>query len=310
MADDQNGALASMKKLFKNPAAAAKGSVKDMVKGIKKVFSQGEGTSQFMYKSEFAYSDGTGPMIFIGAPAGDWKKFVKDHKKDADFAAGYCKLEATDEGLKLSLQVKMGKGGKAPMLKAINKELMRKANATAVFVDELEMHMEDDDKEDIHGDDTTAHIEDSAHGGDMTPVQQLSYDFKSILTNYKAVRDAEHDIDEVKDLYKDLQEWVTTLKGLPKEEQVKLKAYVANYKKILDGVKKVMKADEHIDDEIAKVTELVHKFVAIPDHSSDEAKKIATDASGVIAKIEKFAQFVGANDLLEQCTVLKDVLAH
>lgn len=302
--------LVSMKKLFKNPDAAAKGTVKDVLKGLKKVLAGDGGTSQFLYKAEFEYSDKKAPMVFIGAPAGDWKKYAKANKTAADFAAGYCKLESDDDGnKKLLFQVKMGKGGKPAMMKSINKELLKKLSIAGEFVDELEVHLDDDDKEDIHGDDTTQHIEDEAKGGELTEIQQAAFDFKAILENYKDVRDNEHDIDEVKDLYKDTIEWGKTIKNLSKEDQAKLKAYIANYKKIVDGLKKVMKADEHIDDELDKVTAIVQKYVEIPDHDSDESKKLVTEAMGSVDKIEKFAKFVGSDGLLEQCTILKQVLA-
>lgn len=303
--------LISMKKIFKNPTAVEKGSEKDVIKALKKVLAK-NGTSQFMCKTVFKYANNDAPMLFIGAPVGDWKRFAKENKTTNDFVAGYCKLETDNDSgdKKLLLQVKMGKGKKPVMIKELNKVLLKKLGITSSFVDELEVHLDDDDKEDIHGDKTTEHLEDEAKGGELTDLQQAAFDFKAILENYKDVRDNEHDIDEVKDLYKDIVEWGKVVQNMSKEDKAKLKAYLANYKKILEGVKKVMKADEHIDDELEKVTAIVQKYVAIPDHSSNESKALVKEALDVLDKIEKFAKFVGGNDLLEQVNILKGVLSE
>ena len=87
--------------------------------------------SKFFYKAEFEYESETAPFVYIGAPAGPWKQFIKNSKKDKDFVAGLCKVEEADGKTKLLLQAQMGKGSKALFLKAVNKQLLKKISAVA-----------------------------------------------------------------------------------------------------------------------------------------------------------------------------------
>ena len=99
---------------------------------------------QFFYDSEFDYGDKdpkTGnaikvPIMFIGEVPSAWKKWMKlpeiKAKTSKTFAAGRCVFDSATGTL--SLEVKMGKGAKAPVLKAIHKELL-KPFAKPVFVE-------------------------------------------------------------------------------------------------------------------------------------------------------------------------------
>jgi DNA repair exonuclease SbcCD ATPase subunit len=305
----------NMKIFFKKPDDVKKIEPKAMTKALGKAMKAPIEGTQFFYKCDFEYAKSEiAPMLFIGPPSGEWKKFVKSNKKSPDFAAGYCKTEAdetTGETKKLLLQVTMGKGDKPPFLKKINKELLKKLSIEAEFVEELDVeNVYDDEKEDIHEDEDIHTIEKTKDDDDDKIInpKQLAFDFKGILEDYKEARDKEHDIDSIKEVYQDLREWKQNYATLESTDKAKLTAYAKNYAKVEEGLKKIIKADAHIDNHIAKIVELVKQYVAIPDHQSAEAKKIHKDADGVIEQIEKFSKFVGANELLEQCKVLKSIL--
>jgi hypothetical protein len=101
--------------------------------------------TRFFYDSEFDYGGEAGkqPMLYIGEIPTMWKKYIKEHKKEKTFAAGLCMTDGKD-GLKLEVQT--GKGGKAMVLKAINKELL-KPFAKAYFVETVNSTVEIEDTE-------------------------------------------------------------------------------------------------------------------------------------------------------------------
>jgi hypothetical protein len=139
-----------MKAKLKNPDVAKKkghGHVKiSLKKFLKEGFSE---PLQFFYDAEFDYGQKdpkTGkpllePIMYIGEVTGVWKKWIKEikGKTSKTFAAGRCVFDPTSKVLKL--EVKMGKGGKNPILKQIVKSLL-KPFAKPIFVDSLDSSQE------------------------------------------------------------------------------------------------------------------------------------------------------------------------
>lgn len=134
-----------MKSKLKAPEIAKKKGF-DFVKGSLKKYLKEEiiEPSSFLYDSEFSY-DGTPekmPVMFIGEVPSLWKKYVKQNKASKTLAAGRCTFK---EGM-LSLEVKVGKGGKNPVLKSIQK-LLLKPFAKVQFVESLDNALVAEDSE-------------------------------------------------------------------------------------------------------------------------------------------------------------------
>ena len=94
-----------------------------------------EEVTPFFYDSAFDYGgvDGEMPLMFIGVAPSLWKKYVKANKTSKTLVAGRCIFQ---DGI-LSLEIKLGKGGKNPVLKLVNKHLL-KPFAKAQFVESVE----------------------------------------------------------------------------------------------------------------------------------------------------------------------------
>ena len=138
----QNITADMMKAKLKSPEIAKKKGFEyvktTLKKALKTLGAQEVSTPlSFFYDSEFDYGkEGKQPILFIGEEVPSlWRKYIKANKTSKTLVAGRCLF---DGGAKLlSLEVKVGKGGKLPVLKLINKELL-KPLAKAQFVESVD----------------------------------------------------------------------------------------------------------------------------------------------------------------------------
>lgn len=125
-----------MKQKLKSPEVAKASSPKFVRKLLKKHLSEPITTpTKFFYDSAFDYEkEGEEPFFFIADSLPNaWRTYVKANKLSKTFVAGICK---TDEDGHLELVAEIGKGNKNPVLKLINKHLL-KPFSKAHFVEAL-----------------------------------------------------------------------------------------------------------------------------------------------------------------------------
>lgn len=125
-----------MKAKLKDPVVAQKKGFGHVRNTLKKLLKEPiEEAIPFFYDSAFDYGeiDGEMPLMFIGVAPSLWKKYVKSNKTSKTLVAGRCIFK---EGV-LSLEIKLGKGGKNAVLKLVNKHLL-KPFAKAQFVESVE----------------------------------------------------------------------------------------------------------------------------------------------------------------------------
>ena len=126
-----------MKSKLKDENVAKQKGFGHVKKTLKKVLAEDiTEPTPFFYHIDFDYGGvEKEPLMYIGEVSTAWKKWIKANKCKTSkaFAAGRCVYAS---GV-LSLEVKMGKGGKAAVLKAINKVMM-KPFAKAQFVDSVD----------------------------------------------------------------------------------------------------------------------------------------------------------------------------
>ncbi len=170
-----------MKSKLKSPEVAQKKGMGHVKVSLKKFLKEEivEPLS-FFYDSEFDYgAEGKMPLMYIGEVPSLWKKYVKQNKTSKTMAAGSCLFK---DGT-LFLQVKMGKGGKNPVLKIVHKMLL-KPFAKVKFVDTVEgplVEVED-----------SAETEDDATDNtlDTSTIDQLIAEAKELIGEATSKRDA------------------------------------------------------------------------------------------------------------------------
>ncbi len=146
-----------MKSKLKNPDVAKKQGpayVKKLLK--KRLLEDIVEPTKFFYHSEFDYQEEEEPcaVMFIGEIPSLWKKWIKTVKTSKAFVAGRCLFDRNTKELKL--EVSMGKGGKAMVLKGIQKQLL-KPFAVASFVESLDVgvSLEEVEEKEVDNEETT-----------------------------------------------------------------------------------------------------------------------------------------------------------
>lgn len=286
-----------MKKFFKSPDEAKQSDAKSVIKILKKVFSKGVEGVKFFYKAEFEYENGEkAPFMYIGAPAGHWKKFIKESKKDKDFVAGFCKLEQ-EEG-KLLLEAKMGKGSKAMFLKAVNKELLKKNGVKAEFVDALPIEIElEEEEEDVLEEGTAA----------VSP-EEIITEIKDISTTFKTIR-KQHDAEQIDALMDQLQDWKDNFSSLSAEQKGTLGKEKEHAQKISALLQQINQIDSRVDALMEKIYPLIDEYLNSENHESAEAQGIKAKIERSIVKIEVLAEKINDHDFIEACKSFREIIA-
>lgn len=192
-----------MKAKLKSPDIAKANGLEFNKKQLKKLLKEPFAEPlRFFYDSEFSYTEAAEPQPFfyVGDIPALWKKYIKERKKEKTFAAGLCML--TDKG-ELKLEVQAGKGGKAAVLKAINKSLLRPFSK-AFFVDSISSDAEIEETNEIEDADAA----DSFSAIDITDlIEEAQELIKEANTAYNALETA---VKEVAAPLKDLKNTVVT----------------------------------------------------------------------------------------------------
>lgn len=144
---------------------------------------------------------------------------------------------------------------------------------------------------------------------DTVSPKELAEDYKVLLAEFKEAQKAEHDVDVVKLLYKEIVVWRKNFKKLETAAQEKLAKFNASCEATLLEVKKIIKVDQNIGEEVAKVTTAVANYLGTSDHGSAEALEFKKEAEVLLVKIQKYCKFVNAPKLTKKCNELQKMLA-
>jgi len=287
-----------MKKYFKNPLEAKKSDATSVMKVLKKVFPKGIEGASFFYKAEFEYENGEcAPFLYIGSIDANWKKYIKTSKKDKDFVTGVCKLETGGENSqvqKLLLKAEVGKGSKAPFLKAINKQLLKKLSVKAEFVEELMVKHQEEE----------GNLENTPS---MLSPQELFAEFKSISEELQLIQ-VEHNEKQIDTLLDKIEDWEDAYRGLPVEEKKKLAHERVGARKVADYLQKVNQIDSKIDLLFEKIEVLIVSYLEMNDSTSRAALVISKKLEKAIEKIETLAKKINDNDFIEACQEFRQIL--
>jgi len=257
-----------MKAKLKSPEIAQTNGLDFNKKLLKKLLTEpiAEPT-RFFYDSEFDYGGVAGkqPMLYIGEIPTMWKKYIKEHKKEKTFAAGLCMTDGKD-GLKLEVQV--GKGGKAMVLKAINKELL-KPFAKAYFVETINStaEIEDTEEKPDNDNDELDSIDPSELISEGNTLIKEGLDYKNTL---------ETSVKEVGSQLKDLKNIIVTEDLIKKTDKAVLSIETINVNKFVKEANAWLNSLEN---------DMLSKAPALGNASSD-LKKIVDDLTKLQPELE------------------------
>ena len=99
--------------------------------------------------------------------------------------------------------------------------------------------------------------------GPMDNIQEMADDYKDLLSEFKEAQKAEHDVDVVKLLYKEIVVWRKNFKKMDKAAKSKLDKHNTSCEETLKEVKKIIKVDQNIDEDVKKLSAIVMKFIEV-----------------------------------------------
>jgi hypothetical protein len=140
-------------------------------------------------------------------------------------------------------------------------------------------------------------------------IKELADDYKDLLGEFKEAQKTEHDVDVAKLLYKEIVVWRKNFKKLDKDAQEKLSKHNTSCEATLLDVKKIIKVDQNIGEEVKNVIAVVTKYLGHADHESGIAQKQKQKAEELLEKILKYCKFVNAKKLTKKCHELQGLLA-
>lgn len=144
---------------------------------------------------------------------------------------------------------------------------------------------------------------------DKVTVQGLADDYKELLSEFKEAQKAEHDADVVKLLFKELKVWRNNFKKLDAAAKAQLAKHHTSSEATLVEVKKIIKVDQNIDEDVKKVVSVVMKYLETDNHESPKALKFKKHAEEMLVKLQKYCKFVNAKKLTKKCNELQALLA-
>jgi len=297
-----------MKKYFKSPDELKRESPKALVKALKATFDKlGTAAAKFFYKAEMEYINGEkAPFLYIGSPAGAWKMFIKNAKKDADFAAGICKLETNADGsLKLLLCVEAGKGGKPIFLKVLNKVILRKTDAEAEFVEEIAAPLAEEEE----GEESEEAADDVATAADSPKVDPKAHIelLKKIIEEFKGFQE-EFDDEKLDRLTEVLDEWQDDFASIDPVTQAKMASVAEQAKKIKQHLQKVAILDARLEEQLADTAVYLQEWDEMEDSDSPEAQLMEKLIMKKLDDIEKAATPIKDKKILAYCAELRTLV--
>lgn len=137
----------------------------------------------------------------------------------------------------------------------------------------------------------------------------LTEDYKKLLGKFQEVQKADHDLNDAKLLFKQITAWKNNFTKLAPSVQEKLVKYNQSCEDTLQEVKKIIKVDQNIGEEVSKVTQIVMDYISMDDEKSSSAVKLKNEAEEILTKIQKYCKFVNAKKLTAKCNQLQEILA-
>lgn len=153
--------------------------------------------------------------------------------------------------------------------------------------------------------DTAANVETAIE--EITP-QELADNYKEILVSFKEVQKAEHDVDDVKILYRSLISWEKDYQKQPDAVKEKLANLYQSFDAILEGVKKTLKVDQLIGNKILEAEVIIREYLEIEDQNTPSAIQLCNQAVAMLDETIKYCKFVKDTDLESKCEALKTIL--
>lgn len=156
--------------------------------------------------------------------------------------------------------------------------------------------------------DTSENIEPVEEIEDKVSAKELAEDYKELLTEFKEVQKSEHDVDVAKLLYKEIVVWRKNFGKLDATAQEKLAKFNQSCETTLSELKKIIKVDQNIGEEVKKVVKIVLDYIEIDNETSPNAVKLKKEAKEILDKLQKFCKFVNAKKLTQKCNQLQTML--
>lgn len=128
-----------MDKSYSTPKDVGNASIDDVVRALNRVLRTVEGTTNFIYQSEFEYANGRkAPLLMVGALRGPWREYVRRHASSPGFAAGECEAKKDADGkIRLALKADRGRGTGPSHARTLNAGPLRRIGVEARFVSVL-----------------------------------------------------------------------------------------------------------------------------------------------------------------------------
>ena len=125
-----------MDKSYSTPRDVGNASIDDVVRALNRVLRSVEGSTNFIYQSEFEYANGRkAPLLMVGALRGPWREYVRRHANSPGFAAGECEARKDAGGkIQLDLNANRGKGTGPSHARILNAGPLRRIGVEARFV--------------------------------------------------------------------------------------------------------------------------------------------------------------------------------
>jgi hypothetical protein len=249
-------------------------------------------TLKFFYHSNYEYSPSDfQPIMFVGGEIPSlWKKWMKTVKTSKEFAAGDCTL---GDDMVLKLEIKLGKGGKKPILKDVYKGLLKKtAVKNAVFVDSVAGPNTEESSQD-----EVASTEGSFNFNEIA---------NSIIEQFSPLENA-FDSSASKEVFKKIKDWMQRYKTSEDTAKKEAKVKGAELQKIYAKVTEMIKVDKQIEKEIPEVIKGMDKFHLMNNHSNPEALDLIKQLSASLENIKGLAETINESDLI---SVVNDYISE
>ncbi len=249
---------------------------------------------KFFYHSNYEYSAETGPILFVGVEIPSiWKKWMKTVKTSKEFAAGNCIL---GEDMELKLEIKLGKGGKRPVLKEVYKGLLKKtAVKNAIFVDSISS----DSKVEASSAEENP-TQENANGNEES-VEGQSFSFndvaETIIEKFNTVEKA-FDSEATVQVYKNIKDWMQQYKSSEATVKKDAKAKGGELQKIYSKATELIKIDKQIDKTLTEVVKGMDTFHLLNNHTSPEALELIDQLSKSLNQIKGLAEKIKESDLV------------
>ncbi len=304
-----------MKSKVKSPEVAKQKGFAHVKKSLKKTIMalEAEPTTepvQFFYCAGFEYNEGGAqPIMFIGEVPSLWKKWVKTMKTSKEFAAGRCIFDQEEKVLKL--EVKLGKGGKKPVLKVVHKLLLKPYADMPIFVNSVDQP--DEEAEEVAEDADAANNPDVEVDLEETNIEQYIQETQEYIkegTEYHGILD-----DLMSDLepkLKDISKIIvtdelidTTKKGFDKINEIDIAGFLKDDLNFQKGIPETLKTgNEELKKALDDLSKLSNKLktlepkIAKTKVNADKLQKVVNPVDSDVPPIsdnplENFSHHLG-----------------